>query len=191
MDGPTTPLLSVCSNRPHGWTDHAAKRVPLHDLASRGPSAPNRTDRRANSGPSHNIYRASVASCDKNLVYKCVVNNSRLSASCYRELMVKQATACVGLWRASTGVYCSDSISSIFKIVAFVTISKKKSTTWPQQIECLKQLRDKLYNKSPSTPQQFDNTKRVYDKSTTVNKSNEWRLSITKIASAPAENVRK
>jgi len=86
---------------------------------------PNRTDRRANSGPSHNIYRASVASCDKNLVYKCVVNNSRLSASCYRELMVKQATACVGLWRTSTGVYCSDSISSIFKIVAFVTISKK------------------------------------------------------------------
>jgi len=22
MDGPTTPLLRVCSNRPHGWTDH-------------------------------------------------------------------------------------------------------------------------------------------------------------------------
>jgi len=48
MDGPTTPLLRICSNRPRGWTDHVATRVPLHDLASCGPSAPNRTDRQAN-----------------------------------------------------------------------------------------------------------------------------------------------
>ena len=67
--GPTTPLLCVCSNRPRGWTDHVVTRVPLHDLASRGPSASNRTDRRTNTGLSHNIYRASIASRDKKMVY--------------------------------------------------------------------------------------------------------------------------
>jgi len=69
FDGPTTPLLRVCSNRPCEWTDHITTWVPLHDLASRGPSAPNRTDRRTNTGLSHNIYRARIASRDKNLVY--------------------------------------------------------------------------------------------------------------------------
>ena len=70
VDGPTTPLLlCVCSNRPRGWTDHVVTRVPLHELASRGPSAPNRTDRRTNTVLSHNIYRARIASRDKNLVY--------------------------------------------------------------------------------------------------------------------------
>ena len=45
--GPTTPLLRVCSNRPHGRVDDdVATQVPLHDLASRGPSAINRTDGR-------------------------------------------------------------------------------------------------------------------------------------------------
>jgi len=43
-----------------------------------------------------------------------------------------------------------------------------KSTTCSQQIEPLQQLHDKLYNKSLSSPQQFDNPKRVYDKSTTI-----------------------
>jgi len=47
MYGPTTPLLLVCSNRPHGRVDDdVATQVPLHDLASRGPSAVNRTDGR-------------------------------------------------------------------------------------------------------------------------------------------------
>jgi len=52
--------------------DDVATPVPLHDLASRGPSAPNLTDGRTYTGPSHNIYRASIASRDKNLVYLCV-----------------------------------------------------------------------------------------------------------------------
>ena len=43
--------------------------VPLHDLASRSPSAPTGTDRRTNTGLSHNIYHASIASRDKNLEY--------------------------------------------------------------------------------------------------------------------------
>ena len=63
------PQLRVCSNRPHGRTDHVATRVHLHDLASRGPSVLNRTDLRTNTGLSHNIYRASIASRDKNLEY--------------------------------------------------------------------------------------------------------------------------
>ena len=65
----TAPLVRVCSNRPRGWTDNVATRVPVHDLASRGPSAPNRTDRRTNTGLSRNIDRVSVALRDKNWVY--------------------------------------------------------------------------------------------------------------------------
>jgi len=71
MEGPTTPQLRVCSNRPHGH-DNVATRVPLHDLASRSPSAPNQTDGWTKTGPSRNIYRASIMSHDKNLVYLCV-----------------------------------------------------------------------------------------------------------------------
>ena len=52
--------------------DDVATRVPLHELASRGPSVPNRTDGRTNTGLSHNIYRASIASQDKNLIYLSV-----------------------------------------------------------------------------------------------------------------------
>jgi len=59
----------TCNNRPHRWTDHVATRVALHDLALRSPSAPNRTDRRTNTGLAHSIYHASIASRDKNLVY--------------------------------------------------------------------------------------------------------------------------
>jgi len=57
-------------------------------------------------------------------------------------------------------------------------------TTYPQQIECVQHLHDKLYNWSLTNPQQFDNPQRVYDKSTTrlYNKSNVWSLSITEIA---------
>jgi len=52
--------------------DDVAMRVILHDLASRGPSAPNQTGGQTNTRSSHNIYRASIASRDKNLVYLCV-----------------------------------------------------------------------------------------------------------------------
>ena len=52
--------------------DDVTTRVPLHDLASRVPSAPNQTDGRTNTGPSHNIYRASIASRDNFFIYLCV-----------------------------------------------------------------------------------------------------------------------
>ena len=52
--------------------DDVATRVTLHDLASRGPSAPNQTDGWTNTGPSHNIYRASIALRDKNFEYLCM-----------------------------------------------------------------------------------------------------------------------
>ena len=55
------PLLRICSNRPH-----------VRRRRDAGPSAPNLTDGRTYTGPSHNIYRASIASRDKNLVYLCV-----------------------------------------------------------------------------------------------------------------------
>ena len=58
MDKPTTPLLRVCSNRPHGRRRRDA-----------GPSAPNQTDGRTQG---HNtVYSASMASHDKDLVYLC------------------------------------------------------------------------------------------------------------------------
>jgi len=73
MDGPTTPLLRVCNSRPRGWTDNdsllcasaaigrmyddVVTRVPLHDLASRGPSAPNLTDGRTNTEPTTKKYK--------------------------------------------------------------------------------------------------------------------------------------
>ena len=69
MDRPRHCCASVAIGRMY---DDVATRVPLHDLASRGPSAPHLTDGRTNIGPSHNIYRASIASRDKNFVYLCV-----------------------------------------------------------------------------------------------------------------------
>ena len=97
-DGPSPPLLRVCSNNPRGWTDHVATRVPLHDLASRGPSAPNRTNIRTNTRLSRNIYRASIASRDKKITGILVCGSSkgqiesvaidcrRSSAICYASL---------------------------------------------------------------------------------------------------------
>jgi len=52
--------------------DDVATLVPLRDLASRSASAPNQMDGRTNTGLSHNIYSASIASHDKNLVYLSV-----------------------------------------------------------------------------------------------------------------------
>ena len=59
MDCQTAPLLRVCNNRPRGWTDHVATRLCA------------RLGTWTNTGLSHNtcIYRASIASRDKNLVY--------------------------------------------------------------------------------------------------------------------------
>ena len=154
------PRPNCCASVAVGrMDDDVAMRVLLHDLASRGPSAPNQTGGQTNTRSSHNIYRASIASRDrnlvylcvghprslkmvpmdrrrnfpfllfhaylkpfprygvsknyvagmhiasrsKNLVYTCVVNNiSPRPPAVHRELMVKQATACV--WRTSSRV---------------------------------------------------------------------------------------
>ena len=63
--------------------------------------------------------------------------------------------------------------------------------TSPQQIECVQQLHDKLYNESLTNLQQFNNPKQVYDKSTTIQQVKRGSLSMTKIASALVENVQK
>jgi len=68
--GPITPLLRVCSNRPHGqqrryWGPSAQLGV-THSLC------PNQMDKRTNTGPSQNIIHTNIASRDKNLVYLCV-----------------------------------------------------------------------------------------------------------------------
>ena len=56
-----------------GRTDNnVATGVPLHNLVSHIPSAPNQMDKRTNTGPSQNIIHANIASRDKNLVYLCV-----------------------------------------------------------------------------------------------------------------------
>jgi len=64
----------------------------------------------------------STESCGKNLVYKCIVNNSCTSAkhdqAVCRELVIKQAAACVLC--TPTRVLCSESISSTRGIVGSI-----------------------------------------------------------------------
>ena len=55
-----------------------------------------------------------------------------------------------------------------------------KSQTYSQEIECLQQLHDKLYNESLTNPQQFDNTKRVYDMSTIIQQIDRMETEQTK-----------
>ena len=56
---------SITVGRVNGPT--TSRRGSLYELLSRGPSAPNRMDRRTNTEQSHNIYRASIASRDKKI----------------------------------------------------------------------------------------------------------------------------
>ena len=55
-----------------------------------------------------------------------------------------------------------------------------KSKKYSQEIECLQQLHDKLYNESLTNPQQFDNTKRVYDMSTIIQQIDRMETEQTK-----------
>jgi len=90
-----------------------------------------------------------IASCGKNLVYKCAVNTSRSSAKQVRDPRL--------VYRADRLVcYAHTPLVRFVVDLSKCCVHNKlvyKSTTSSQQIECLQQLHDKLYNKSATIRQ--------------------------------------